>query len=95
MATLHEAHMACVRAVNTAPNEAIHRSAEDYLIAWRDGVAEALAWDDADRGAFLMAADNHYLDQPEHAERPMCGGVWLDWTPTENDTALTPTPTEP
>lgn len=28
-------------------------------------------------GQLLMEADRHYLNQG--IERPMCGGVWLDW----------------
>ena len=42
----------------------------------------ALGWDDAQRGRLIMEGDWHYLDGPE-GHRPMCGGIWLDWTPRE------------
>lgn len=76
-------HLLRVEAVNSATTEADHRRRDVELCAWRAGVSDALGWDDADRGMLLMEADRYYLNQPEHADRPMCGGVWMDWTPAE------------
>lgn len=32
-------------------------------------------------GDLIVEADAYYLNQG--IDRPMCGGVWLDWEPTE------------
>lgn len=82
---ISEAHKKRLDAVNLAATEEAHTRAERELRAWRDGVAVALGWDAAGGGMLLMDGDLHYLDMdnPESQDRPMCGGVWLDWTPTE------------
>lgn len=40
---------------------------------------EAMGWDSGDIGQLIMDADAHYLAQG--IDRPMCGGVFLDWEP--------------
>lgn len=70
-------------AVNSATTQRAHNEALVYLYAWRDGVADALGWDDAARGRMIIAGDWHYLEPrgPVDGLHPMCGGVWLDWAP--------------
>ena len=65
---------------NNAPDESSRRKALDELAAWREGVATALAWKSHEIGAFLMVGDMDYIGRG--VDRPMCGGVWLDWTPS-------------
>jgi hypothetical protein len=72
--TLHDIHIELVRAVNEATTEEGHRIRETMLQGWRKGVTDAGGCVD------LCAADSYYLDQG--IDRPMCCGVWLDWTPT-------------
>jgi hypothetical protein len=79
MADVHDKHIALVRAVNEATTEEAHRKAEAYLTAWRDGVADARGWGDAERGQMLMVADWYYIDAGEI--RDTCGGVFVDWAP--------------
>jgi len=78
---IEERYVELVRACNEAATEDGHRHANEYAHAWLDGVAFALRMDDADVGRILMAADTHYIDQG--IDRPMCGGVWIDWKPKE------------
>lgn len=71
--TLHEKHMEHVKAVNNAKTVEEHASKNLYLTAWRNGVR------DAGITISLCDADMFYLSQG--IDRPMCCGVWLDWTP--------------
>lgn len=73
---LHARHMELVEAVNKSRNEREHWDASMRLRGWRDGVEAA------GRRVDLCAADMHYLDAG--VDRPMCCGVWLDWTPAES-----------
>lgn len=70
---LHPTHARLLDAVNHAKTEREHREAEATLDGWRMGFR------DAGRNVDLCGADLYYLDQD--IDRPMCCGVWLDWTP--------------
>lgn len=72
--SLREKHIQLVESVNNSTTEAEHHDAQLRLGWWREGVM------DADVNLSLMAADMHYLNQG--IDRPMCCGVWLDWTPS-------------
>jgi hypothetical protein len=72
---LNALHIARVEAVNNATTEVEHRLREAELRAFRDGMRAAGVEPD------LMGCDWHYIEQG--VERPMCCGVWLDWTPTD------------
>lgn len=68
-------HIARVHAVNMAQTADEHRLREHELRAWRDGVYAT------GRAPDLCACDMYYI---EHGiDRPMCAGVWLDWSPPE------------
>jgi hypothetical protein len=70
--TLHEKHIERIDLVNSAPTLEDHRESLAELRAWRDGVADAGVRLD------FIAADLHYIDQG--IDRPMCCGVFNDWT---------------
>ncbi len=71
--TIHERHLELVRAVNDSRTERQHERAGSYL----DGFCEALRRIGVETGEMIMAADLYYIDQG--IDRPMCGGVFLDW----------------
>jgi len=75
-------HIDLAVAVNNAKTEREHREAElrlnGYLDAIRDGFGSAVS------GRMIMECDMYYLNQG--IDRPMCGGVFLDWKPTESQT---------
>jgi len=79
MSKVYEVHRGLVAAVNDARTREQHAVSYAFLHAWRAGVACALDWGSADQGRMLMDADWLYIEQD--VERPMCGGVWLDWEP--------------
>ncbi len=66
-------HIRLVEAVNNAPTERLHDRFQDHLWGWREGV-KACGYE-----LDYCAPDMHYINQGN--ERPMCCGVWLDWTP--------------
>ena len=68
-------HIARVIAVNEATTEAEHTRLDRELHAFRDGMRAAGGRPD------LMGCDWYYLEQD--IDRPMCCGVWLDWTPAD------------
>jgi len=70
--TLHEKHILRIELVNRSTTEAEHSTRERDLRNWRAGV------EDAGSKLDLCAADWYYLDQG--IDRPMCYGVWLDWS---------------
>lgn len=78
---IHDRQIELLKHVNGARTAAKHSAAEAHLRSWRDGVADALGWSDAQCGRFIIAADHYYLDQG--IDRDMCGGVWLDWEAAE------------
>ena len=73
MKPLHEKHIRLVGQVNKSTTEADHAKRYRELRIWREGV------EDAGRKLDLMACDRHYIDKG--IDRPMCCGVWLDWSP--------------
>lgn len=81
--TVHDRHCVLLDAVNDAQTTREHEIAEARLRGFRDGVALARGFDGADCGAMLADADNYYLSQG--IDRPMCGGVFLDWRPASPD----------
>lgn len=76
--SIHDKHIELLTRANGPGSVASHNAAIHYLEAWRDGVRDALSWNDIDRGMFLMAAERHFLDLG--VEWPMCGGLRLDWS---------------
>lgn len=67
-----------VEAVNSAKTQREHELAE----AKRQGFFAALeagGWSEAGIGRLVMDGDTHYINRG--VDRPMCGGVWLDWKP--------------
>jgi len=71
--SIHDQHIRLVRAVNEAPDAVSHQQADHYLTGWRDGVrAAGIVLD-------LLGMDLHYMNAG--VNRPMCCGIWLDWTP--------------
>jgi len=72
--SLYDKHMQLVDDVNNAKTEAAHRLAEQFLRGWREGVRDMNGY------VSLIDADLHSMARFE-GERPMCGGVLLDWKP--------------
>lgn len=66
-------HIELVEAVNNSKTESEHRDAYQRLRGFRDCM-EIEGYQ-----GHLMAADNFYIWQD--IDRPMCCGVFLDWTP--------------
>lgn len=64
-----------VRVVNEETTQQGHDRAAAFLDGW-DECYKALAGRDA---WFIQFCD---CDQVFGGERPVCGGVWLDWEPT-------------
>ena len=71
--TLHEKHIHRIEQVNKATTDEEHSQRDRDLRNWRKGAEDAGAKFD------LFACDYHYFDQG--VDRPMCCGVWLDWSP--------------
>ena len=72
-------HIDLTVAVNNATTEREHREAQlkldGYYEAIRDGFGSTVV------GRMIMECDCYYINQG--IDRPMCGGVWLDWHPAE------------
>lgn len=66
-------HLELIRAVNEATTHDERQRALWYLDGWREGRRSA------GRPVDLMEGDLYYIEAG--IERPMCCGVWLDWTP--------------
>jgi len=75
-----ERYLVIVKDVNECTTELSHTISDSY----RDGFIEAcrIAFGNTYAGGIIMAGDEMYFDT-EHKDRPMCGGVWLDWKPTK------------
>lgn len=73
-------YIVLVEAVNRAATNEQWREADARRRGWVDGWAFGTGADMAARGCLLSEGDLHYLDQG--MDRPMCGGVWLDWEVT-------------
>lgn len=84
MNTVKAKNISIVDAINGSKTRDIHSRNE----AFRQGFFEGLkccGWSDADVGRLIMDADMHQMNNG--IDRPMCGGVWLDWEPEkENQT---------
>jgi hypothetical protein len=78
--TLHETHSALVQAVNGSTTEITRLAATNYLQGFRECV-RVMTGGDGTLGCLIIEADLHYINQG--MDRPMCGGVWLDWKPSE------------
>jgi hypothetical protein len=83
--TWRERHIALVEAVNAAKTEREHQIAEARLNGFHEAIRAVFSGEVM--GAAIMDADWHYMNQ--HIDRPMCGGVFLDWEP-----APSPAPVE-
>lgn len=79
MGTLSEKHIELVRLVNESSTKIEHDMAYARLRGFRDCVDVVMDANMGSIGAFLMKADEYYIDQC--VDRPMCCGVWLDWEP--------------
>lgn len=72
MEKLFDKHIALVEEVNNSTSEDQHSFALQKLRGFRDAL-------DIIGVNHLCACDQFYLDKG--INRPMCCGVWLDWTP--------------
>jgi len=69
-------HIELIEAVNNSLTQAEHDAAEQRLNGFRDALERMNP-----RPLHFIECDQHYLAQG--IDRPMCCGVWLDWTPSE------------
>lgn len=74
---IHTTHIRIVEAVNKSKTTEEHHSAYKFLMGYRQAI------EDLGYKIPLIEADMHYINQG--IDRPMCCGVWLDWTPTKLD----------
>ena len=72
MSEILKRHIELVEMVNSADSEYQHQRQETYLHGFR----EALRLMNVNQ---IMDCDYHYMDKG--IDRPMCGGVFLDWKP--------------
>lgn len=79
MTDLYEKYIKRVEAINSAKTQHEHDYLSARLGGWLDGVDDAGSH--VRTGSLCMAADNFYMDQG--IDRPMCGGIFLDWKPEE------------
>lgn len=70
---LERAYVRRVVAINSATSREDHDRLEREHAAWKQGVH------DAGREVPVLSGDYYYIDH--NIDRPMCCGVWLDWTP--------------
>ena len=73
---LRRIHITLVDQVNPAQDTTLHSQAEEWVWGFRRAL-DVLGI----LGEELIACDLHYLNQG--IDRPMCGGAFLDWQPTE------------
>lgn len=69
--TIHEKHIEMIDAVNNSTTQEEHKKNIYILDGWRKGV------NDCGKSLSLISCDHHYIDLD--INRPMCGGVWIDW----------------
>jgi hypothetical protein len=69
-------HRELVEAVNAATTEDARSSAKAHLSGFREAVSDLTG---VHPGHLIMEADWFYIEAG--VDRPMCGGVWLDWKP--------------
>ena len=75
---LHRVHLFLVEEVNNAKDKLKHDMAVNWLFGFRRAL-DALGV----LGQEIIACDMYYLDRG--IDRPMIGGEFLDWTPTEHE----------
>lgn len=75
--TLHEKQMELVDAVNNAKTTNEHSVAYWQLMGWREGVRAC------GREPDLISCDLAQFERG-HKDRPMCCGVFNDWSETPN-----------
>lgn len=75
--TLSEKHLALVEAINGATTQTERSEREAERRGFLDAVEIIHGFGAA--GHLGMEADWHYINQ--EIDRPMCCGVFLDWTP--------------
>jgi len=68
-------HLELVKAVNEATTEWEHARSQVFL----DGFLDCADLLGMMTGIMMIEVDLHYIDQG--IDRPMCGGVFLDWSP--------------
>jgi hypothetical protein len=76
----YERHIELVEASNAARTEDERRIAEARLAGFREAMSMLTG---VHPGNLLMLADMHYIDKG--VDRPMCGGSFLDWQPTQDE----------
>lgn len=75
--SLQEKHIELVEAVNNALTYTAHHEARITL----DGFRLAIETVHSNPGHLYMECDRHYINQG--IDRPMCCGVFLDWSPAK------------
>lgn len=73
---VYEKYIEQVEAINAAKTQHEH----DWRSHWLDGWLRGFEAAGEHIGRLIIAGDRHYLDQG--IDRPMCGGVFLDWKPS-------------
>ena len=73
--SIHKQHIKLIRSVNESKTIEEHKERLIYLNGWIDGITAC------GHALNIMECDNYYLEQG--IDRPMCCGVWLDWSPSE------------
>lgn len=77
MSELDQQHITLVHRVNMATTDHEHRLLCAELNGFRAGARAAGVTPD------LIACDLYYINHGHPDSRPMCCGVWLDWTAKE------------
>lgn len=72
---IRDKHIMLVELVNNSKSRYEHDLNLNYLRGWRTGVY------DTGYRISLIECDLHYINNG--IDVPMCGGVFLDWEPTE------------
>lgn len=73
-------YLKLVQEINDARTVAEHMDANSQLIGLKRCLT-AMGWKAGDIGNLIMDGDSYFL--AHGVDRPMCGGVFLDWEPAE------------
>ena len=73
-------YLKLVQEINDARTVAEHMAA-NFQLSGLKRCLKAMGWNDGDIGSLIVDGDSHFLAQG--VDRPMCGGVFLDWEPAE------------
>lgn len=76
MAAIFEACIALTEQINNAKTLLEHQMLQSKLDGFYRGL-EAAGRGDVCIGSLIMDCDRYYMDKG--IDRPMCGGVFLDW----------------